>query len=52
MTDSCDLTGDSKTDTINRALLAYAYIQDVISKGGSILSQDADGDAPERLRFL
>lgn len=27
------LTGDSKTDTVNRALQVYAYLEYVISRG-------------------
>lgn len=39
------LTGDTKTDTINRALQVYAYFEHVVSQGGSVLvreSPDAD----------
>ena len=31
-----ELTGDSKTDTINRALQVYAYLEEVWAKGGSV----------------
>lgn len=44
------LTGDSKTDTINRALQVYAYLEDVWSKGGAILVE-IDGKQTE-LKFF
>jgi hypothetical protein len=45
------LTGDSKTDTVNRALQIYAYLMDVISKGGSIDVRESGDADPERLKF-
>ncbi|WP_435233977.1 hypothetical protein [Streptomyces sp. Tue6028] len=39
------LTGDSKTDSINRALTVYAYIEQVLQQGGSITVQETP-DAP------
>lgn len=44
------LTGDSKTDTINRALQVYAYLEEVWSKGGAILVE-LDGKRTE-LKFF
>lgn len=38
------LTGDSRTDTINRALQAYAYMESEKSKGNKIKVQDKGGD--------
>jgi hypothetical protein len=40
-----DLTGDSKTDSINRALQVYAYLEEVNANGGDIYvreSKDSD----------
>jgi len=38
------LTGDSRTDTVNRALQVYAYLMDQIILGGRILQLvDPDG---------
>lgn len=31
------ITGDSKTDTVNRALQVYAYLEHVISDGGEVM---------------
>ncbi len=44
------LTGDSKTDTINRALQVYAYLEEVWSKGGAVLVE-IDGQRTE-LKFF
>jgi hypothetical protein len=44
------LTGDSKTDAINRALQVYAYLEEVWSKGGSI-EVEVDGKRTE-LKFF
>jgi hypothetical protein len=46
------LTGDSKTDTINRAVQLYAYLREVISKGGSIYARESDDADPRELKFL
>jgi len=38
------LTGDSRTDTVNRALQVYAYLMDQIILGGRLLRLvDPDG---------
>jgi hypothetical protein len=45
-------TGDTKTDTINRALQVYAYLEETMQSGGSIyLRQNPDGEL-ERLRIF
>jgi hypothetical protein len=46
------LTGDSKTDTVNQALLVYAYLREIISKGGSIYARESDDAEPEELKFF
>ena len=35
------LTGDSKTNTVNRAIQIYAYLEHVISEGGSVYAREA-----------
>ena len=40
-----DLTGDSRTDVINRALQVYAYMEEVNANGGDVYvreSKDSD----------
>ncbi|MFF4795614.1 hypothetical protein ACFY2M_39265 [Streptomyces sp. NPDC001276] len=46
------LTGDSKTDTINRALQVYAYLEKVIQDGGTLFTRSADSNELERLYFV
>jgi hypothetical protein len=46
------LTGDSKTDTINRALQVYALIEQVTAKGGSIYIREAGDSELERVLML
>lgn len=46
------LTGDSKTDAINRAIQIYAYLEHILSKDGSIHIRESEGAEPERLKFF
>lgn len=39
-----DLTGDGKTDTINRAVQIYSYLMYSISEGADIHLKDKDGN--------
>lgn len=47
-----ELSGDTKTDTINRALQLYAYLEKVIRDGGSVHVREQDGAELERLRIV
>ena len=38
------LTGDSKTDTVNRAIQMYAFFEDARSRGDEILLRHPNGD--------
>ena len=46
------LTGDSQTDTINRALQVYAYLEEVQAEGGEVLIHRGGQDQPTSLRFF
>jgi hypothetical protein len=46
------LTGDSKTDTINRALQVYAYLEQVTQNGAAIYVQESAGSEPRRLKIF
>ena len=46
------LTGDSKTDTINRAIQVYAYLEHIISNGGSVHARESEESELERLKFF
>ncbi|WP_106399484.1 ribbon-helix-helix domain-containing protein [Actinocorallia populi] len=45
-------SGDTKTDTINRALQLYEFLDGVIRDGGKVYVQEPGSDEPERVRFL
>ena len=45
------ITGDSKTDTINRALQIYAMLADAVDNGGAVLLRYPDGEV-ERQRLF
>lgn len=47
---ACQLTGDSKTDTINRALQVYAYLEEVWAKDGAVLVKT--GDSVTEVKFF
>src|SRR5579859_2462023 len=47
-----ELSGDTKTDTINRALQIYAYLEQVIRDGGSVHVREQNGAELERLRIV
>jgi len=46
------LTGDSKTDTINRAISVYAYVEEVLASGGAILVSAAGESEPKELKIF
>ncbi|MFG1640488.1 hypothetical protein ACGFMK_09385 [Amycolatopsis sp. NPDC049252] len=46
-----ELTGDSKTDTINRALQVYAVLEEAVSKGGEVVIRHSSGEQ-EVIRFV
>ena len=43
-----ELTGDTKTDAINRAIQVYAYLEEVEANGGEIVVRETK-DSAERL---
>ena len=45
------LTGDSKTDTINRALQIYAFLEEIVVNGGAILVQESKDARPRLIEF-
>jgi hypothetical protein len=46
------LTGDTKTDSVNRALQVYAYMEQVTAHGGSVYIRRANGSRLERLKVF
>lgn len=52
LTELMHLTGDTKTDVINRALGVYAYLETVDQEGGKVYVRENDQSDLERVRFL
>jgi hypothetical protein len=46
------ITGESKTDAINRALQVYAMLHRTQEAGGAIYTRERDGQELERLRVF
>ena len=47
-----DLTGDSKTDSINRALQVYAYLEEVTANGGAIYVRESKESELQLLKMF
>jgi hypothetical protein len=47
-----ELTGDTKTDSINRAIQIYAYLEEIAANGGSIYVREAGMDEPEKIKIF
>ena len=47
-----ELTGDSKTDSINRALQVYAYLEEVTAEGGAIYVRESADSEMQRLKMF
>jgi hypothetical protein len=47
-----DLTGDSKTDALNRAIQVYAYLEEVESNGGDIYVRETKDSEPRLLKMF
>lgn len=45
-------TGDTKTDTINRALQVYALVQELADRGGGSIKVVHEDGAVERIHLL
>jgi len=42
---AAELTGDTRTDTINRAVQLYAFVEKIRHDGGHLVVHNADGTA-------
>jgi hypothetical protein len=49
---AADLTGDSKTDTINRALLVYSYLMGVTENEGDIYVREPKDNEARLLKMI
>jgi len=52
LADTVRISGDSKTDSINKALQVYALLQRIQEMGGAMYLREKDGAELERLRLL
>jgi hypothetical protein len=50
--EACAKTGDTKTDTINRAILVYQLIHRLSEEGGGTLTLISQDGTRERLHLL
>jgi hypothetical protein len=48
---SIELSGDSKTGTVNHALQVYAFLLSIVRDGGGVYTRAKDGEL-ERIAFL
>jgi hypothetical protein len=46
------ITGDSKTDTINRAVQLYVFLEEIMTSGGAIYVRPGEGSELERLKVF
>jgi len=46
------LTGDTKTDTINRALQIYAFLEQICAHGGAIYARESADSELERIKIF
>ncbi|NUT49377.1 MAG: hypothetical protein HOV94_19015 [Saccharothrix sp.] len=44
--------GGNQTDMINRAVQVYAYLEDIVSRGGALYVREQDSEQLERIRFF
>jgi hypothetical protein len=49
---AAQITGDSKTDTINRALQIYAYLEQVTDSGGAIYVRESPDGEPQLVKLF
>ena len=49
---AADLTGDTKTDTINRALQVYSYLMEITESGGDIYVREPKDSEPRLLKMI
>jgi hypothetical protein len=47
-----ELTGDTKTESINKALQFYAHIQEFLNSGGALYMREPDSDEVERIKIF
>lgn len=46
------LTGDNKTEAINKALQFYAHIEEFLASGGALYMRDPGSNEMERIKIF
>jgi hypothetical protein len=46
------LTGDTRTDCINRAIQVYAYLEEINSRGGAVYVREDKDSEPQLLKMF
>ena len=46
------LTGDTKTDSMNRAIQIYAYLEEINARGGAVYVRESPDSELERLKMF
>jgi hypothetical protein len=49
---AAQITGDTKTDTINRALQVYAYLEEITQNGGAIYIKESPDSEPQLIKIF
>ena len=49
---AAQITGDTKTDTINRALQVYAYLEEIMQHGGAVYVRESPDSEPQLIKFF
>ncbi len=49
---AADITGGNKTDTINRAIQMYAFFEDTVRRGGTVLVRDKPDGETQVIRWF
>ena len=50
--ESIEISGDSKTDVVNRALQVYDFLMKTVSADGAVYIRSTEGAELERVRFF
>jgi hypothetical protein len=50
--DAAERSGNTKTDTINRAIQVYGYLEEILQAGGAVYVRERSGGDLERLKFF
>ncbi len=52
LNDASTITGDNKTDTLNKSVQIYAFLMKVTGEGKDVIIEDPKARTRERLQFL